>query len=95
LSAHPGWEDLSRSLPILGEGYEQLFLDVMLEEINSKFDLQLDLTPITDWSSLSATDTQSESSPCIVLVRSSHSSRLIDLLESAHLTVVDSTVACF
>jgi hypothetical protein len=63
-----------------------LFLDVMLEEINSKFDLQLDLTPITDWSSLSATDTQSESSPCIVLVRSSHSSRLIDLLESAHLT---------
>ncbi len=91
----PGWEDLSRSLPALVEGDEQSFLEVMLEELNVKFALQLDSSPITDWSGQSATDPQTESGPCILLAGSSHSSRLIDPLESAHLTVVDSTVPGF
>jgi hypothetical protein len=67
----------------------------MLEELNVKFALQLDPSPITDWSSQSATDPQTESGLCILLAGSSHSSRLIDPLESAHLTVVDSTVPGF
>jgi hypothetical protein len=91
----PGWEDLSRSLPALVEGDEQSFLEVMLEELNVKFTLQLDPSPITDWSGQSATDPRTESGPCILLAGSSHSSRLIDPLESAHLTVVDSTVPGF
>ncbi len=44
---------------------------------------------------LCASDTQIESGPCIVLAGGRHRSRLIDPLESAHLTVVDSTVAGF
>jgi hypothetical protein len=74
---------------------EQSFLEVILEELNVKFALQLDPSPITDWSGQSATDPQAESGPCILLAGSSHTSRLIDPLESAHLTVVDSTVPGF
>jgi hypothetical protein len=77
------------------EGDEQLFLNVMLEELNAKFALQLDPSPITDWSCQYASDTQIENDPCIVLSGGSHSSRLIDPLESAHLKVVDSTVVGF
>jgi lysophospholipase L1-like esterase len=91
----PGWEDLSRSLPTLVEGDEQSFLEVMLEELNVKFALQLDLCPITDWSGQYAADPHAESGTCILLAGSSHSSRLIDPLESTHLTVVDSTVSGF
>jgi hypothetical protein len=72
-----------------------MFLNIMLEELNSKFALQLDLGPITDWSCQSATDAQAKNSQYIVLAGGSHSSRLIGPLESAHLTVVDSTVAGF
>jgi hypothetical protein len=39
----PGWEDLPRSLPTMGEGDELRLLTVMLEELNLKFALQLDL----------------------------------------------------
>ncbi len=72
-----------------------MFMDVMLEEFNSKFALQLDLSLITNWSSQYDTDTQAENGPCIVLAGSNHSSRLIDSLESTCLTTVDSTVAGF
>ncbi len=41
------------------------------------------------------TDNQHENLQCIVLAGSSHSSRLIDPLESANFTVVDSTMAGF
>ncbi len=67
----------------------------LLEELNAKFALQLDLSPIMDWSGQSATDPHAESSPCIVLAGNSHSTRLIDPLESSHLTVMDYTVAGF
>jgi hypothetical protein len=72
-----------------------MFLGILLEELNQKFALRLDPNPSTDWSCQSATDNQHEKLPCIVLAGSSHSSRLIDPLESAHFTVVDSTVAGF
>jgi hypothetical protein len=91
----PGWEDLSRSLPTLGEGDEQTFLGILLEELNQKFALRLDPNPSTDWTSQYATDNQHENLQCIVLAGSSHSSRLIDPLESTHFTVVDSTMAGF
>jgi hypothetical protein len=90
-----GGKTLQGPNPPLEEGDEQLFLNVMLEELNAKFALQLDLSPITDWSCQYATDTQAENNPCIVLAGGSHSSRLIDPLEFTHLTVVDSTVAGF
>jgi hypothetical protein len=65
----------------------------MLEELNQKFALRLDPNPSTDWTSQSATDNQHENLQSIVLAGSSHSSRLIDPLESAHFTVMDSTMA--
>jgi hypothetical protein len=67
----------------------------MLEELNAKFTPQLDPSLIRDWSCQYTSDTQIESGPCINLAGGSHSSRLIDPLESAHLAVVDSTVAGF
>jgi hypothetical protein len=44
----PGWEDLPRSLPTLGEEDEQSFLNIMLNELNKKFALQLDVNPNVD-----------------------------------------------
>ncbi len=37
----PGWKDLLRFLPILGEGDEWLFLLEMLTELDEKFAIQL------------------------------------------------------
>ncbi len=51
----PGWEDLPRSLPSLGEEDEAAFLSVMLSELNAKFALQLDPSPILDRSCQTAT----------------------------------------
>jgi hypothetical protein len=64
----------------------------MLEELNNEFALQLDPSPLTDWSCQSTPDTQSGDRIPIVLAGSSHSTRLIDLLESACLFVLDSMV---
>jgi hypothetical protein len=43
-----GWEDLPSGLPILGAKEELSFLSVMLEELNEKFALQLDVRPCTE-----------------------------------------------
>ncbi len=91
----PGWEDLPGSLPVLGEEDKRSFLQVMLEELNSKFALRLDTDPVTDRSSQLATDSPDEQCLTIVLAGGSHSVRLIDHLESANLRVVDSTVPGF
>ncbi len=85
---HPG------SLPILGED-ERSFLCVLLNELNNKFTLQLDVCPIMDLSSQTDTDQPTEDRPDIVLVGSSHSVRLMDHLESANLQVIDSAVPGF
>jgi hypothetical protein len=90
-----GWNDLTRSLPVLGEADEQQFLYTMLAELNNKFALQLDLSPNTDWSCQNATDTHAENEVSVILAGSSHSTRLINHLESARLMVVDSTIPGF
>ncbi len=56
----PGWEDLATSLPILQEEDEGNFLGIMLEELNSKFALQLDLYPSTERSGQQAPDLTGE-----------------------------------
>ncbi len=91
----PGWEDLPRSLPTLGEEDEQSLLNIMLNELNDKFALQLDMNPNVDRSGQNATDQPGEENICILLAGASHFVRLIDHLESANLTVVDSTVPGF
>jgi hypothetical protein len=91
----PGWEDLPGSLPALGEGDEQSFLQTFLTELNIKFALQLDAFPSTDRTSQLAPDSPDRNCFGIVLAGGSHSVRLIDQLESANLMVVDSTVPGF
>jgi hypothetical protein len=91
----PGWEDLPRSLPSLGEEDEAAFLSVMLCELNTKFALQLDPSFILDRSCQTTTDDPEETRPCVVLVGASHAMRLIDHMESANLRVVDSTMPGF
>ncbi len=56
----PGWEDLPRSLPSLGEEDEAAFLNVMLSELNEKFALQLDTCPNTDRTTQFATEDPEE-----------------------------------
>ncbi len=80
----PGGEDLPRSLPILGEEDERSFLSVLLNELNFKFTLQLDVCLITYLSGQTATEQPIEDRPGVVLVGSSHSVRLMDHLESAN-----------
>jgi hypothetical protein len=91
----PGWEDLPRSLPTLGEEDKRSFIQIMFAELNAKFALQLDTCPNTDRSCQLATDNPDKDRFGIVLAGSSHSVRLIDHLESANLRVVDSTVPGF
>ncbi len=57
----PGWEDLPRSLPTLGEENKRSLLLVMLTELNNKFALQLDMCPNTDHTSQWANDNPNES----------------------------------
>jgi hypothetical protein len=76
----------------LGEEDEQSLLNIMLNELNDKFALQLDVNPNVDRSGQNATDQQGEENICILLAGASHSVRIIDHLESANLTVMDSTV---
>ncbi len=94
-SVSPGWEDIPKSLPTLGEEDERSFLQIMFAELNAKFTLQLDTCPITDGSCKAATDNPDEDRLGIVLAGSSHAARLIDHLESANLWVVDSMVPGF
>jgi hypothetical protein len=54
----------------------------MLNELNNKLALQLDLNPNVDRSIQTATDQPDEDSMSIVLAGASHSVRLIDHLES-------------
>jgi hypothetical protein len=84
-----------KSLPVVGEEDERSLLNVLLNELNFKCALQLDVCPITDLSGQIATDQPTEDCPGMLLVGSSHSVRLMDHLESANLRVVDSTVPSF
>ncbi len=69
----PGWEDMATCLPALQEEEEKKLLGIMLEELNEKFALQLDLEPATDRSSQSASDYRESNSISMILAGSSHS----------------------
>jgi hypothetical protein len=91
----PGWEDLATSLPILQEEDEGNFLGIMLEEINSKFALQLDPYPSTERSGQQAPDQMGESPVNIVFAGSSHSARTLDQFDRDGVTIFDATVPGF
>jgi hypothetical protein len=67
----------------------------MAKQRDLKFALQLDVNPNVDRSCQNATDQPGEENVSVLLAGASHSVRLIDHLESANLTVVDSTVPGF
>ncbi len=52
----PGWEDVASRLPALQKEDEGALLGKMLEELNIKFALQLDLKPSTDRSGQEVSD---------------------------------------
>jgi len=59
---------MATSLPSLQEEEEKKLLGTMLEELNDKFALQLDLEPSTDRSSQSASDYRESNSISMILV---------------------------
>jgi hypothetical protein len=91
----PGWENLSSELPILTEDEERSFLSVMLEELNVKFALQLDVYPSTKRFGLDTDDSETESGCTIVLAGGSHASRMEGPLADTYLRVVDVSVPGF
>jgi hypothetical protein len=90
-----GWEDLPTGLPILSADEELNFLSFMLEELNEKFALQLDVSPCTERSGHSAADSETESEIVIALAGSSHLCRLSGPLADTYLKVVDVSVPGF
>jgi hypothetical protein len=91
----PGWEDLATSLPTLQEEDEKKLLGVLIEELNEKFALQLDLEPSTDRSSQSASDFMEHDSLSMIFAGSSHSARTIDVIERGGLNLLDATTPGF
>ncbi len=83
-------------LPFFSSIQEELsFLSVMLEELNEKFALQLDVSPCTERSGHSAADSETESEIVIALAGSSHLCRLSGPLADTYLKVVDVSVPGF
>jgi hypothetical protein len=91
----PGWEDMATSLPTLQEEDEKKFLGILLEELNEKFALQLDLEPSTDRSSQSASDYKESNSISMILAGSSHLARTIDSIDRESINLLDATVPGF
>ncbi len=91
----PGWEDIATSLPTLQEEEEKKLLGIMLEELNEKFALQLDLEPSTDRSSQSASDYRESNSISMILAGSSHSARTLDSIDCDSINLLDATVPGF
>ncbi len=90
-----GWEDLPSGLPILSAEEELSFLSVMLEELNKKFALQLDVSPCTERTGHSAVDSETESEIVISLAGTSHLCRLSGPLADTYLKVMDVSVPGF
>jgi hypothetical protein len=67
-------------------------LGVLIEELNEKFALQLDLEPSTDRSSQSASDFMEQDS---IFAGSSHSVRTIDVIDRGGLNLLDATTPGF
>ncbi len=90
----PGWEDMATSLPTLQEEEEKK-LGIMLEELNEKFALQLDLEPSMDRSSQSASDYRESNSISMILAGSSHSARTLDSIDRDSINLLDAAVPGF
>jgi hypothetical protein len=70
-------------------------LGVLIEELNEKFALQLDLEPSTDRSSQSASDFIEQDSISMIFAGSSHSARTIDVIDRGGLNLLDATTPGF
>ncbi len=91
----PGWEDLATCLPALQEEEEKKLLGVLIEELNEKFALQLDLEPSTDRSSQSASDYMESDSISMIFAGSSHSARTLDVIDRDGINLLDATIPGF
>ncbi len=88
----PGWEDLATCLPALQEEDEKNLLGVIIEELNEKFALQLDLEPLTDRSSQLASDNTDSKSVSMIFAGSSHSARTLDMIDREGVNLLDATI---
>jgi hypothetical protein len=87
----PGWEDLATCLPALQEEDEKNLLGVIIEELNEKFALQLDLEPSTDRFSQPASDNTDSESVSMIFAGSSHSARTLDMIDREGVNLLDAT----
>jgi hypothetical protein len=67
-------------------------LGVLIEELNEKFALQLDLEPSTDRSSQSVSDYTESDSVSMIFAGSSHSARTLDMIDREGVNLLDATV---
>ncbi len=87
---------MATRLPALQEEDESKLVKIFLEELNSKFALQLDLQPYTDRSGKEATDRHDPSDMLnVVFAGGSHSSRILDTITADNVRVLDATVTGF
>jgi hypothetical protein len=83
------------SLHTLQEEEEKKLQGIMLEELNKKFALQLDLESLTNRSSQLASDYRESDSISMILAGSSHSARTLDSIDRASINLLDATVPGF
>jgi hypothetical protein len=86
---------MATSLPTLQEEEEKKLLGILLEELNKKFALQLDLEPSTDRSSQSVSDYRESNSISMILAGSCHSARTLDSIDCDSINLLDATVPGF
>jgi hypothetical protein len=67
-------------------------LGVIIEELNEKFALQLDLEPSTDRSSQLASDNTESESVSMIFAGSSHSARTLDMIDREGVNLLDATI---
>jgi hypothetical protein len=92
----PGWEDVATRLPPLQEEDESRLVGVLIEELNNKFALQLDLQPLTDRSGQEASDRHDPLDMLnVVFAGGSHSSRILDTITADNVRILDATVPGF
>ncbi len=89
-------EDVATRLPTLQKEDEGALLGKMLEELNIKFALQLDLKPLTDRSGQEASDLHDPNDMLnVVFAGGSHSSCILDSVQDESVRILDSTVPGF
>jgi hypothetical protein len=92
----PGWEDVATRLSTMQEEEEAKLKGIMLEKLNSKFALQLDLQPSTERSGEEASDLRDPSDTLnVVFAGGSHSSRIVDTTYNDNIKILDATLPGF